>query len=64
MGQKFGDLSSLSLYVGKTIYKSLALTGQLNYEIAKTQAEDGVDLISYNMKIITRAVKNYFLFHK
>ena len=51
LGQKFGDLSSLSLYVGKTIYKSLALTGQLNYEtVAKTQAEDGVDLISYNIE--------------
>ena len=51
MGQKFGDLSSLSLNIGKTIYKGLSLTGQIKYEtVAKTQAEDGVDLISYNIE--------------
>lgn len=51
LGQKFGDLSSLSLNIGKTIYKGLSLTGQIKYEtVAKTQAEDGVDLISYNIE--------------
>lgn len=51
LGQKFGDYSSLSLYVGKTVYKSFGITGQLKYEtVGQTQAAERVDLINYNIE--------------
>lgn len=51
LGQKFGNYSSFSLYIGKTVYKSLSLTGQLKYEaVGKTKAAKGVDLILYNIE--------------
>ena len=48
MGQKFGDYSSFSLYVGKTMYKGISLTGQLKYETVGITK--GVNLITYNIE--------------
>ena len=48
LGQKFGDYSSFSLYVGKTMYKGISLTGQLKYETVGITK--GVNLITYNIE--------------
>lgn len=51
LGQKFGDYSSMSLYIGKTIYKGFGVTGQLKYEtVGQTQSAEKVDLINYNIE--------------
>tara|TARA_B100001939_G_C16912563_1_gene605299 strand:- start:1268 stop:1405 length:138 start_codon:yes stop_codon:yes gene_type:complete len=43
LDQKFGDLASLILNVGKTIYKGLSLIGQKRDEtVVKIQVKNGV----------------------
>lgn len=51
LGVKFGDYSSLSIYIGKTIYKKIGLTTQLKYEtIGHTKSSNSLDLIKYNIE--------------
>jgi len=51
LGLKFGDYSSVSLFVGKSLPKGIGVTGQLKYEkVGSVEAAEGIDLIDYNIE--------------
>ena len=48
LGQKFGDYASVSLFLGKTIYKRFGLTAQLKAEwVGKMKTDKLVDMVAF-----------------
>ena len=60
LGEKFGDYSSVSLFVGKSLPKNFGVTGQLKYErVGKIEAANGVNLINYNVEEHSTGLKKF-----
>jgi hypothetical protein len=53
LGQKFGDYSSVGLFVGKTFFKKLGVTLQIKGEhVGKMQADKNIDMLAlYNVNV-------------
>ena len=64
LGQKFGDYSSIGLFVGKTFFRKIGVTAQLRGEwIGKMKAAENIDLLgNYNIdQASTGSTKLFFV---
>jgi hypothetical protein len=61
LGLKFGDYSSVSLFVGKSLPLGFGLTGQLKYEkVGQIEVAEGIDLIDYNIEAHSTGSRKVF----
>jgi len=63
LGQKFGDYSSIGLFVSKTIIKNIALTLQIRGEhVSKMKYDKNIDMLAlYNVDVTSTGSRKIFL---